>query len=227
MRSIHAGVSFAEEPNFPAQSPKVEQFCFQRIVDIRRVIRNFIDPIDELSFQRGLQIEKIFPKLREFFLRIIPRVFDDAFADFKSEIESGKIKIALFELFDDAKRVQVMIEVTAMFAHQFVQLAFPRMTERRMADVVDQRQRFGQFRVQTQSGSYGPRNLRDFQRVRQPVAEMIGIARRENLCLSFEAAKRARVNDAVAVPRINAAIGMRRLRIAAATGILCTRGPGS
>src|SRR5207245_11397052 len=35
------------------------------------------------------------------------------------------------------------------------------------------------------------------------------------------------MNDAVAVAGIHAAIGMRRLRVAAATGILGTHGPGS
>ena len=93
-------------------------------------------------------------------------MFDDAFADFEGEIESLEIEIALFEFFDNAKRVQVVIEVAAVQAHQFVQLALPGMAERRMANVVDQRQRFGKLRIQAQSISNRPRNLRDFQRVR-------------------------------------------------------------
>ena len=93
-------------------------------------------------------------------------MFNDTFADLKSEIEPREIEIALFEFFDNAKRVQVVIEVAAAFAHQFVQLALACMAERRMTDVVDKRQRFGKLCVQAQSTSNRPRNLRDFQRVR-------------------------------------------------------------
>src|SRR5437773_9645593 len=66
-------------------------------------------------------------------------MFDDAFAHFKREIETGKIQVALLEVLDNAKRVQIVIEVPAMLAQQFVQLAFARMAERRMADVVHER----------------------------------------------------------------------------------------
>ena len=41
----------------------------------------------------------------------------------------------------------------------------------------------------------------DFERVRQAVAKMVGIARGEDLGFGFQAAKSARVNDAVAVTR--------------------------
>ena len=64
-------------------------------------------------------------------------MFDDAFAHFKSEIEAGKIKIALLEMFDDTKRVQIVIEVPAIRPHQFVQLGFARVPERRMANIVN------------------------------------------------------------------------------------------
>ena len=74
-------------------------------------------------------------------------MFDDAFAHFKREIETGKIQVALLEVLDNAKRVQIVIEVPAMLAHQFVQLAFARMAERRMADVVHERQGLRKFRV--------------------------------------------------------------------------------
>jgi hypothetical protein len=51
--------------------------------------------------------------------------------------------------------------------------------------------------------------------VSEPIAKVIGIPDGEDLRLSFEAAEGAGVNDAVAVARIFAAVGMRWLRIAA------------
>ncbi len=70
-------------------------------------------------------------------------MLDDAFANFKRKIQAGEIEIALLELFDDAQRVQIVVETAAVRAHQFVQLAFAGMAEGRMADVVDESERFG------------------------------------------------------------------------------------
>src|SRR4029077_20361578 len=72
----------------------------------------------------------------------------------------------------------------------------------------------------------GAGDLRNFERVRQPIAKMVGIARRENLRLGFQPAKSARVDDAVAVPRIDTTIRMEGFRVAAAAGLLSTHRPG-
>jgi hypothetical protein len=48
-----------------------------------------------------------------------------------------------------------------------------------MADVVGQRQRFGQILVERQDGGHRARDLRHFDGVRQTVAEMVAEARRE------------------------------------------------
>jgi len=96
-------------------------------------------------------------------------MFDDAFAHFKCEIQAGKIEIALLELLDDAQRVQIVIETAAVRAHQFIELVFAGMAERRMADVVHECERFGKLGVQPQRRGDGAGNLRDFQRVRQAI----------------------------------------------------------
>jgi hypothetical protein len=44
--------------------------------------------------------------------------------------------------------------------------------------------------------------------MREPIAEVVGEPDGEDLCLVLEAAEGTRVNDAVAVTSINAAIGM-------------------
>ena len=99
-----------------------------------------------------------------------------------------------------------------MLAHALIELVFTGMAKRRMADVVHQRERFGEIGIQLERPGHGARNLRHFKRVRQAIAEMIGKARGEDLRLRFEAAESARMDDAVAVARVIVAIGMLRLR---------------
>src|SRR2546430_10774795 len=104
---------FTKKRNFLAQNGKVEELGFEGIVNIRGVVSNFVDPVDELRFQGRAQIEKVFGKLRKLRGGIIARMLDDAFANFKRKIQPGKIEIALLELFHDAERVQIVIETPA------------------------------------------------------------------------------------------------------------------
>src|SRR6185503_6545891 len=94
------------------------------------------------------------------------------------------------------------------------------MPKRRVPDVVHESKSFHQINVQAKLGGNGTRNLRDFQSVRKPVAKMVGVAPGKNLRLRFQAAKRPRMNDAVAVTLKVVAIRMRGLRIAAAARVL-------
>src|SRR5437899_8704208 len=227
MGGVNLGVDFAKQRNFPAKHTNVEELGFESVIEVGGVVCHFIDAIDELSLERRTQIKKIFGKLRKFRGGIIARMLDDTFANFKCKIQTGKIKIALLELFDDAEGVQIVIEVTAAHAHQYIELPLAGMAERRMANVVDQRERFGEIGIQAESRGHGASNLRDLQRVRQAVAEMVGIAGGKDLCLSFETAESAGMDDAVAVTRVGAAVGMRRLRITPATRLLRAHRPRS
>jgi hypothetical protein len=95
-----------------------------------------------------------------------------------------------------------------------------------MADVVDQCERFDQIDVQSKLFGDGARNLRDFEGVGQTVAEVVGVAASEDLRFRFKAAESSGVNDAVTVPLEVVAIGMLRLRMTAAAGVLHANGVG-
>src|ERR1035437_8551415 len=110
-------------------------------------------------------------------------MFHDSLTDFESQIETGKIQVALFELLDDSKRMQVVVKPVTVRAHQFIELPLARVPERWVSDVVHQGQRFGKFRVEPKRPCYGPGNLCDLDRVREPVPEVIGIPCREDLRL--------------------------------------------
>src|ERR1700719_5394522 len=101
-------------------------------------------------------------------------MLNNAFAHFKSEIEPGEVQVALLELLHDAQSVQIVVEASAERAHQLVELTLPGMAERRMSDVVNERQRFGEVGVQVQGARHSSRDLRDFESVGQAVAKMVG-----------------------------------------------------
>ncbi len=122
---------------------------------------------------------------------VIMRMLDDAFADFEREIEAAKCGVALLKILDDAEGVQVVVKRKAVLAHGCIQCLFAGMAERRVADVVHQGQRFGVIDVQAERSGNGARDLRDFQRMGEAVAEMVAVAPGENLRLGLEAAEGA------------------------------------
>jgi hypothetical protein len=135
-------------------------------------------------------------------------MFDDSLAHLEREIQAGEVKVALLELLDNSQGVEIVIEAVAMLAHARVELPLAGVAEGRMADVMDEREGFSEVGVEFQGSGHGARNLRHFERVREPVPEMIGEARRENLRFRFEAAKGAGMDHAVAIARVVVAVGM-------------------
>ena len=150
---------------------------------------------------------------------VIVRMLDDAFAHFEGQIQSAKGGVAQLEVFDDAQRVQVVIEEEAVRAHGGVERFLSGVAERRMADVVHQGERLDQVDIQAELRRDGAGDLRDLNGVGQAIAEVVGVAAGEDLGLGFEAAKSAGMDDAVAVALKVVAVGMLRLGITASAGL--------
>src|ERR1700678_3422981 len=91
------------------------------------------------------------------------------------------------------------------------------MGERRMTDVVAERESFGEFFVEIQRRGYGAGDLRDFDGMGEPVAKMVRDSGGENLGFVFKAAKSPRMDNAVAIALEFAAIRMRKFGISPAT----------
>jgi hypothetical protein len=153
-------------------------------------------------------------------------MLDDTFAYLKREIQPCEAQVAVFELFDDSQRVEIMIESGATLPHQFVEFPFTGMAEGWMADVMNQRKSLNQFGVQRKGKAYSAPNLGDFQGVGQTIAEVIGEPRGEDLRFCFQAAEGTRVNDAIAVSRVLPSVRMSRFRVTTAAGILGAHCPG-
>ena len=87
------------------------------------------------------------------------------------------------------------------------------MAERRVAEVVRQRQRLGKILIEPERARQRAGDLGDLQRMGQPGAEMIALMEDEDLGLVCEPPEGGRVNDAVAVAAKGVARGARRLRM--------------
>ena len=214
----------AEEGYVGAELFELDQMRFVAVVEVGGVVGDFIDEVDELSLERRALVEEIFGELGMFRGGIVAGMFDDSFADFESEIEPRKIQVALLKMFDDVERVQIVIEALAEFAHAQVELLFAGVAEGRMADVVDERERFGEIGVEAESGGDGAGDLRDFEGVSEAVAKMVGEASSENLRFGFEPAEGSRMDHAIAVARVGIAIRMWWFRIAAAARVAHVHG---
>ena len=97
----------------------------------------------------------------------------------------------------------------AVGPHALVQRILACMSERRVAEVVGERDRLDEVLVDAQVARNAPRDLCHLERVREARAEQIALVIHEHLRLVFEPAKRGAVDDAVAVAL---EFGARRLR---------------
>jgi hypothetical protein len=95
--------------------------------------------------------------------------------------------------------VQVVIEAIMKSLHLPVQLILAGMRKRRMADIMNQRQRFRQIFIEPERTSRRTGNLRHFNGVRQPIAEVIGKARCEDLRLVFQPPERTCMHNTIPV----------------------------
>src|SRR3569832_750439 len=97
-------------------------------------------------------------------------MLDDAFANLERQVQAGERWIALFEFFNDTQSVKVVVEGEAMLAHLRVKRLLTGMSDRRVADVVHEGERFDEIAVDPELERNGARHLGDFDRVCQAVA---------------------------------------------------------
>src|SRR5208337_2124639 len=76
-------------------------------------------------------------------------VLDDPLAHLEAQIQAAKAGVSHLDPVDRPEALRVVIEA-AMRAHQLVERMLAGMAERRMAQVVGQRNRFGELLVEAQ-----------------------------------------------------------------------------
>ena len=207
---VQAGIEFVDPRKTGFQDGKLRQFIRRKelgaepVVQVVVVIGNIVGDSGHLRLRAGIGVE--FEVLPGLILDKGPReltgdravVFGNAFKGFPCEVQPVKLGIVAFEIGDDPKRLCVVIE-TAVRRHGFGQRIFPGVSERRVSKVVGQRDGLGQFGIETERTGYGTRHLCHFNGMRETRAEIVALMFDEDLCLVFQPAERARMNDAVAV----------------------------
>ncbi len=212
-------VECAEQRRSLANLAGVENARVEAVVEVGGQVGNLVGQIDQLGLQRRKLAEKILGQLGVAGQIVVARVLHNPLADGQRQIQPAKGRIALLEPGDDAQRVQVVVEAEAVRAKGAVEGLLAGMAEGRMPEVVRQRKRLGQLRIQPQRRSHGARDLRHLERVREAAAEVVGEPfggqAGKDLGLAGETAKGARMQDAGGIARKRSAVGVRRLGVGA------------
>ena len=170
------------------------------------------------SEARPPPLDQPLPGLAEL-ARILQRaMLEDALASLEAQVEAVKCRIALFQQVDDTQRLQVVLE-SAMRFHAVVQCVLAGMAERRVTEVVRERDRLDQVFVESQAARDRARDLCNLEAVGEARAEQIAFVIDEDLGLIFETAKCSGVNNAVAVALQLAAPHGRRFAPAPAAAV--------
>src|SRR5688500_14868594 len=115
-------------------------------------------------------------------------------AHFECQVQALSI---VLEDIDNAQALSVMRKAAG---DERVENALAGVAEWRVADVMPERDRLGQLLVQSQHLRDAARDLRDFERMREPRAVMVARRREEDLCLMLQTAEGLGVDDAIAIP---------------------------
>ena len=138
-------------------------------------------------------------------------MLDQALQRLPGEVEPVEGGVAALERGDDAQRLRIVVEAAGI-GEAAVERALAGMAERRMAEVVGERQRLAQILVEPERAGERAGDLRDFERVGEPGAEMVALVEDEHLRLVGQPAEGGGMDDAVAVAAEIGAGRRRRLR---------------
>ena len=121
--------------------------------------------------------------------------------------------VALLEVLDDAQGMKIVVEAAAVAAQAAVESALSRVAKGRMADIVNQCERFGEIFVEAERAGGSACYLGDLNGMGQAASEVVGSAAGEHLRLTSQTAEGARLHDALAITLEGRARGAERRRV--------------
>ena len=193
-----------------------EQIGAQAVVDVVRVVGDVVGDRRHLRLGagEGRKLERLQPVVGQdrprHAVRGVARrrlavareqravVLDQALQRLPGEIEAVEAGVAALEIGDDAQRLRIVVEA-AVILDAGVERALAGVAERRMAEIVRQRQSLGEVLVEAERAGQRPGDLDHFQRVGQPGAVMVAFVVDEDLRLVRQAPERGGMDDAVAI----------------------------
>ena len=178
----------------------------QPVLEVVRLLGDLVGPVDGLRLEcpartEAQPLDEIERKRKVLRPR---RVLQHPLAHVVREVQP-RLFVALLEPVHDPHRLVVVLEAAGLrvaLAQQAVEHVFPGVAERRVAEVVAERDRLGQVLVQAECPRDAARDLRDLDRVGQARPEVVALVRDEDLRLVLQAAEGARVDDPVSVARV-------------------------
>ncbi len=120
----------------------------------------------------------------------------------KLRFSPSKAGYCSLEVVDHAQALQVVLEALAgrvVLAQRLVQRILSGVAERRVAEIVRERDRLDQVLVQPEPARDRAADLRHLERMRQPGAEQVALVVQEHLGLVDQAPEGGAVDDAVPV----------------------------
>ena len=146
LRLVHVGITRQNRFVTPAPDRDFFQLLgFQNVeidcvIQVVTVISDFIREIGDLRFERRAFVFRLARDRR--IVELV--VLSQSFPHFERQVQSRKRRIRRLEQLDNALALFVVIE-PAVIAHAFVEHLFAGMPERRMPEVMRQRDRLGQI----------------------------------------------------------------------------------
>ncbi len=125
-------------------------------------------------------------------------MLQDSFARFEYQVQAVERAVMLLKFIDYAQALHIMFEAAAVL-HARIQCFLPGMPERRMTEIVRQRNRFDQILVQAQVPRNRSCDLRHFDAVRQASAKQIAFMIDEHLRFVFKTSECGRMNNTVTI----------------------------
>ena len=194
----------------PARSSRVMNPRPEGVVEVVGVVGDAVHHVDDLGFEQRRRRRRGTRPPPGASARPLWRT--NASRTSNVRFSPGNSRVALLQLVDPPQAVQVVVE-PAVPAQALVEGRLAGVAERRVADVVGQGDGLGQVLVQPQPAGDRAGHLRDFEGVREPGAVVVVDGGDEHLRLAGHAAEGGAVDDPLAVPLVERAERVRRLRV--------------
>ena len=179
---------------------------FNGVVGIVGVVGDRVGGIDHLGFEERCGSGAVFLSCRL------------GVEHLAGEIEARELGIAGLQKLHDPQCLGIVVEAP-LVAEQFGERVFSGVAERRMADVVGERQRLDKVFVEGERAGEGAGDTGHLEGVREPAAVVVAVVAREDLRLVGKPSEGGRVDDPVAVALVGAAKLVRGLGMDAARRI--------
>lgn len=126
-------------------------------------------------------------------------MLQNTFKNFLVQIQPGKLRRVFRKDCDDPMRLDVVFKRSSVFFYPPVECLFAGVAEGRMAEVMTERDAFGEIFIESERPCEVAADLGDFHGVGEARTHVVVRSRHKHLRLPLQSSKSLRVNDAITV----------------------------